>query len=246
MLAKLLCRIGGAPWLAKSPGPRKAKCIFARLPDHDFLGGLCEGCINSIYVTTPDVNIVMSYDPRKAAQTIAYLAVKNGRKPLNILKAIKLVYLADRESVRRSGFTIQDELHYSMPNGPVNSTTYRFINGEVPPGDAAGWSEFLTDRNGHRVGLANPGVATDDLDELSDAELSVLDDVWEKFGSMNQWDLVNWTHDPHNVPEWEDPNGSSNPIPLRRMMDALGVQNAADQEAMVREHRKSSSYLKAL
>ena len=39
----------------------------------------------------------MTYDPRKAAQTIAYLTVKNGRTPLNILKAVKLVYLADRE-----------------------------------------------------------------------------------------------------------------------------------------------------
>jgi uncharacterized phage-associated protein len=188
----------------------------------------------------------MSYDPRKAAQTIAYLAVKNGRQPLNILKAIKLVYLADRESVRRSGFTIQDEPHYSMPHGPVNSTTYRLINGEVPPEDTDGWSEFLTDRNEHRVGLVDPQVDADDLDELSDAEISVLDDVWEQFGHMTQWQLVDWTHDPHNVPEWEDPNGSSDPIPLRRMMDALGVPNAADQEAFVREHRRSSAYLKAL
>ncbi|NIZ11944.1 Panacea domain-containing protein [Phaeobacter sp. HF9A] len=188
----------------------------------------------------------MSYDPRKAAQTIAYLAVKNEREPLNILKAIKLVYLADRESVRRSGFTIQDEPHYSMPHGPVNSTTYRFINGEVPPQEANGWSEFLTDRNGHRVGLANPQIDPDDLDELSDAEIAVLDDVWEQFGHLTQWQLVEWTHDPHNVPEWEDPHGSSAPIPLRRMMDALGIQNAADQETFVREQRRSSAYLKAL
>lgn len=188
----------------------------------------------------------MSYDPRKAAQTIAYLAVKNGRKPLNVLKAIKLVYLADRESVRCSGFPIQDEPHYSMPHGPVNSTTYRFIQGEVPPEDARGWGEFLTDRNAHRVGLVNPQIDTDDLDELSDADISVIDSVWEQFGHMSGWELVDWTHDPNNVPEWEDPNGSSNPIPLRRMMEALGLSQAAEQEAVVREHRYTTSYLKAL
>jgi len=196
--------------------------------------------------TLKSMSFNMSYDPRKAAQTIAYLAVKNGRQPLNILKAIKLLYLADRESVRRSGFSIQDEPHYSMPHGPVNSTTYRFINGEVPPESTDGWGEFLTDRNEHRVGLTNPQIDVDDLDELSDAEIAVLDDVWDQFGHMTEWQLVEWTHDPHNVPEWEDPKGSSAPIPLRRMMDALGIQNAADQEAFVRDHRRSAAYLKAL
>lgn len=188
----------------------------------------------------------MSYDPRKAAQTVAYLTVKNDRRPINILKAVKLVYLADRESVRRNGFPIQDEPHYSMPHGPVNSTTYRFIRGEVPPNEQNGWSDFLTDRDNHKVGLANQDIDTDELDELSDADIAVLEAVWEQFGHMNEWQLVDWTHDPHNVPEWEDPNGSSSIIPLRRMMDALGIENAADQEAIVRESRRSSEFLKAL
>jgi hypothetical protein len=30
------------------------------------------------------------------------------------------------------------------------------------------------------------------------------------------------------------------------MMDALGIENAADQEAVVREHRRTASYLRAL
>ena len=188
----------------------------------------------------------MTYDPRKAAQTIAYLTVKNGRHPLNILKAVKLVYLADRESVRCHGFPIQDEPHYSMPHGPVNSTTYRHINGEIPPERAEGWSKYLADRTRHRVGLADRDINPDDLDELSDADVAILDAVWDQFGHMSEWQLVDWTHDPHNVPEWEDPNGSSQLIPLRRMMDALGIENSADQEDAVRESRRASAFLKAL
>ena len=66
----------------------------------------------------------MSYDPRKAAQTIAYFSIKNGGKPLHVVRAVKLVYLADRESTARSGFPIQDETRVSMRHGPVNSSTY--------------------------------------------------------------------------------------------------------------------------
>ena len=187
-----------------------------------------------------------SYDPRKAAQTIAYLAVKNGRNPLNILKAVKLVYLADRESVRRHGFPIQEELHYSLPHGPVNTTTYAFMKGEVHPDLATGWGEFLADRSNHRIGLRNREIDLDELDELSDADIAILDAVWEQFGNMDPWQLRDWTHDPHNVPEWEDPNGSSQVIPLRRMMEALGIENAADQEEAVQESRSASAFLRAL
>ncbi|MEM9709723.1 MAG: Panacea domain-containing protein [Pseudomonadota bacterium] len=188
----------------------------------------------------------MSYNPQKAAQTVAYLSLKNNRRPLNILKAVKLVYLADRESVRRFGFPIQDETHYSMPQGPVNSTTYRHLRGEVPPDQENGWGDVLSDRHNHKVGLANDEIDADDLDELSDADIAVLDAVWNEFGGMNQWQLVDWTHDANNVPEWEDPNGSSNPIPLRRMMDALGIENVVEQETVVHDSQRASAFLKAL
>lgn len=187
----------------------------------------------------------MTYDPRKAAQTIAYFALKNGGHALNVLMAVKLVYLADRESVRRSGFPIQDEDHYSLPQGPVNSSTYKHIRGEVRPEKASGWYEFLADRENHRVGL-NGSLTVDDLDELSDADCAVLDFVWQQFGHMNHWDLVDWTHDSENVPEWEDPSGSSQIIPLARMMRALGLEEPESQSKEVKAQRGITSFMESL
>ncbi|QIE57554.1 SocA family protein [Pikeienuella piscinae] len=187
----------------------------------------------------------MSYDPRKAAQTIAYLAIRNGRRPLNIVKAVKLVYLADRESVMKSGFPIQDEPRVSMKHGPVNSKTYSFINGEYDP-EMCGWSEFLSDRSGHRIGLADEKLDIDDLDELSDADIQVLDEVWNKFGQMDQWALVDWTHQPNNVPEWENPGNSSYEIPVERMMRALAIEDAAGQAELVKSLEYAQSLVKSL
>ena len=92
-----------------------------------------------------------------------------------------------------------------MPHGPVNTTTYEFLKGEVHPDQAAGWREFLLDRSDHRIGLENENIDPDDLDELSDADIAVLDAVWDQFGGVNQWQLRDWTRDPHNVPEWGRP-----------------------------------------
>lgn len=167
----------------------------------------------------------MSYEPKKAAQLIAALIIKSGGHSINILKAVKLVYLSDRESIKRFGFPILDELRVSMPHGPVNSITYSHINGEYDLQEC-GWSTILEDRANHKVALANADMSVDDLDELSEADLLCVEAVLGQFGHMDQWQLVGWTHDPSNIPEWEDPNGSSNPIPLRRIMQAVGIENA--------------------
>ncbi|RYD77335.1 MAG: DUF4065 domain-containing protein [Verrucomicrobiaceae bacterium] len=167
----------------------------------------------------------MSYDPRKAAQVIAYLILRSGGRSLNVLKAVKLVYLTDRESVRRFGFPVLDERRCSMPHGPVNSTTYSFINGEYNV-EGTGWADFLRDKENHNLAIADASISDQDLDELSDADIACMDTVWEQFGHMNQWELRDWTHDPRNVPEWEEPNGGSIEIPLQRMLSALGVADA--------------------
>lgn len=114
-----------------------------------------------------------------------------------------------------------------MPHGPVNSLTYGHINGDYDL-DACGWSDFLEDREHHNIALARPGISGDDLDELSDADLHCADAVWDRFGDMTAWQLRDWTHDPRNIPEWEDPNGGSTIIPLQRILHAVGVANAEE------------------
>ncbi len=169
----------------------------------------------------------MTYEPKKAAQLIAYLILKAGGQSLNVLKAVKLVYLVDRESIKKFGFPVLDEKRCSLPHGPVNSLTYSYIAGDYNP-DECGWSDFLRDRENHNIALADPRLTSDDLDELSEADVACADAVWERFGHMNQWQLRDWTHDPRNVPEWEDPKGGSTEIPLQRILHAVGVENAED------------------
>ncbi|MEM1009314.1 MAG: Panacea domain-containing protein [Myxococcota bacterium] len=184
----------------------------------------------------------MPYNPRKAAQTIAFFAIKEGHA-VNVLKVIKLVYLADRESVRVRGFPIQQEARVSMPHGPVNSVTLDWVNGSYR--DSGEWSSVLSDRSNNRVGLCDAQMTTDDLDELSARELQILQVVWDEFGHMDRFDLADWTHDPKNVPEWENPHGSSLPIPLERMMTAVGldrpIERAREQESLNQAHNVLAS-----
>jgi uncharacterized phage-associated protein len=171
------------------------------------------------------------YNAAKAAQIIAYLALKTPARSINMLKAIKLVYISDREALGRFGFPMLDEPRVSMRHGPVNSWTYDNAKGEV---ENASWAAVLDDRENHLIGV-KPNITLDSLDELSDAEVEVLDEVWDKFGGMTQWQLVDWTHNSDNVPEWEDPGFSSDPIPLERVLRAVGIGNANEHARFLKD-----------
>ena len=189
----------------------------------------------------------MTYNPRKASQTVAYFAMQTGENEINVLKAVKLVYLADRENISRSGFPILDERRVSMRNGPVNSLTYNHLKGEVHPELDGGWSEFVEDQRGHLVGLANHSISEDDLDELSDDEVETLRIVWRKFGALDQWELVDFTHDKNNIPEWSHPKeAGSVTIPLEKIMATLSIPSVEEHVKEIESVAKASQFLKGL
>jgi uncharacterized phage-associated protein len=159
------------------------------------------------------------YNVRKAAHVAAYFAIKAGMT-INVLKLTKLVYLADRRFLEQYDEPILFDQLVSMEHGPVDSTVYDLTKGELQSSD---WDAVLTDRAGHEVGLRTP-LTIDDLDQLSDAEIAVLDETWQRFGRMNQWQIRDYTHD--HLREWIDPNKSSIPIPYSRLFHVLGRENS--------------------
>lgn len=172
------------------------------------------------------------YNPRKAAQVVAFFAIREGGA-INVLKLAKLVYLGEREHLSRHDMPILFDSFVSMDHGPVASITLNFINGY---GDAGtDWESFVSDRAGYDIGLASVRVSIDALDELSDAELATLDEVWARFGAMTKYSVRDWTH--KNCPEWEDPHGSSNPIPYERVLKALGKDHWAEIAESIEDAR---------
>jgi uncharacterized phage-associated protein len=157
-----------------------------------------------------------AYKPRRAAQVAAYFAERAGGR-INVLKLAKLLYLAEREHLAQFDEPMLYDRLVSMDHGPVTSMTLNYISGYL---ESADWSEFLTDRDNHEVAAARSGLAFEQYDQLSKADKAILDSLWEKFGHMDRFELRDFTHD--HCPEWEDPRGSSEPIPYERVLKYLG------------------------
>ena len=173
------------------------------------------------------------YNVRKAAQVAAFFAEKEGGD-ISVLKLVKLIYLADRESLDKYDYPLLFDQFVSMPHGPVNSITYNYISGCY---ESKEWNDFIVDKADHVVAL-NKKISAKDLDELSDAEINVLEEVWKKFGAMDKYKIRDYTHD--SCFEWEDPNGSSEPIPYERVFKNLRKDNVAMLSQAIEEERQLS------
>lgn len=178
------------------------------------------------------------FDERKAAQAAAFLLYKAGGQ-LPLLKLMKLMYLAERESLRLYGDTITGDSFVSMNQGPVLSMTYEYINGGIQSAQD-GWASWISDRADHNVALRDPSMIRSpgqDLLVLSDTDMECLAAVWKQFGHLDKWALVRYTHS-SACPEWEDPHGSSRPIPMGRLLKALGYGPAQTEAIIKQQHEQ--------
>lgn len=177
----------------------------------------------------------------RTAQAAAFLLFRAGGK-LPLIKLVKLLYLAERLSLKKYGEPITGDKLVSMPHGPVLSMTYDLINGALPSVQG-GWDSWVSDRASHVVALRDRSRIRSpetDLLQLSESDLEVLNEIWREFGHWDRWDLVRYTHS-DACPEWEDPEGSSRPIPHEVLFRKLGY--SADETAALVERLRAQSRL---
>ncbi len=166
----------------------------------------------------------------KATQVAALLLKHRGTNRMKFLKLIKLMYLIDREALKRWGRTVSTDHHVSMDKGPVLSNVYSLINEE--PSERRFWNRYISRSSDYDVQLlADPGD-----EELSRAEEELIAEVFSIHGQKNRWQLV---QELHEVPEWRDPNGSMIPIQLRDILSAVGRDE--DDIAVIEERTEAEA-----
>ncbi|MBV8042520.1 Panacea domain-containing protein [Pluralibacter sp.] len=174
----------------------------------------------------------------KVAQMAAYLLLKRGGR-MAYLKLMKLLYLSNRKSILKHGRMIGEDNLYSMRFGPVMSNTLNLIRGKAE-GFGDYWYELI-ETNGHDVMLrTDPREMDADeiFDELSRADIRILDEIYSQYGHMNRFDLANMTHLQHICPEWHNPGSSRRPIDLKEMLLREG-KNEEEAESIIQSMEES-------
>ena len=152
------------------------------------------------------------FNEQKVTEAATHLLRLRGGS-MHYLKLLKLLYIADREALRRWGIPISHDRYVSMSHGPVLSRTLNMIK----DGGSQSWSEKISAPFGdYEVKIIGDHA---EAQKLSPAEEKLLDEVYKEYGFQSRWDLVAHTH---TFQEWADPNGSSVAIELPRILEAIG------------------------
>jgi len=140
--------------------------------------------------------ISFNFDYRKATQALNLFAINEGGK-INRMKALKLLYFADRYHLRKYGRLISNDTYFAMDHGPVASGTK----------DIAQQTDFIgeTERDystrylivEHLHDVSSKSTYDDKV--FSDSDIEALKFAWEKFGHLDQFQLAKLTH---KYPEW--------------------------------------------
>jgi uncharacterized phage-associated protein len=176
--------------------------------------------------------MVFRFNIEKAIQAVAALLHFHRSNEMSYLRMLKLLCIADRESLKETGRPITGDRVVAMEHGPVLSSVYDLIKGEHTGWPV--WSEFLG-KKGYRIELLrDPGNGA-----LSKYEVGKLRELAERYAEKNEWDMVEIVH---ALDEWKknDPGKSSKAIPFEDILEAIGRR--ADREAIVQDARDQAAF----
>jgi len=178
-----------------------------------------------------------SFNQRKAIQAVAFLLKQNYDTNCsdNYTRLLKLLYFADRQSIKETGSPITGDRFVAMEYGPTLSNLLDFVKQQRP--DNMEWDKYIQ-KNGFNIRLIkDPGN-----DELCRYEIELLNKIWQQYREKGDWEIV---EESHKLLEWQqnNPGKSSKFIPLRDVLNALGLSSCSDDIETVAIENKAAHQL---
>ena len=137
-----------------------------------------------------------SFSHRKATQALNFLARQAGGS-LHKLKALKLVYFADRYHLRRYGRPVIGDEYLAMEYGPVPSNTKDIAElGDFLGKEEREYARTFIRPNEHHSYSSERAV---EEKVFSQSDREALAWAWKKFGQVARFELAKMTH---AYPEW--------------------------------------------
>ena len=192
-----------------------------------------------------------TFDYLKGTQALNFFALKEGGQ-INKMKALKLVYFADRYHLRKYGRLVTDDSYVAMEHGPVPSASRDIIESSDYLDDSArAYSERFLEAEGRELRSINDL----DVSVLSESDMEALEFAWETFGELNQFELRTVTHQYPEWSRWKKLLESASVVQMD-LRDFLKDPDTADankcfelngaDKAVRREHLADLAYIESL
>ncbi len=178
---------------------------------------------------------------KRLIQSTGYLLSLTTKKQMNYTKLLKLLYIADREALSRWDSTITGDRYSALTNGPILSKVYDLIRNRCSNDyEQCKWDIYFN-TNEYDLELHN-NISTD---ELSEAEEELLLEIYNKFKGYDWKKMIQYVHNKKNIPEYNNPENTSIPIPIEDILKKLGRDNKEIKNIIkeMKSHEKEHEFL---
>ncbi|MEI6424510.1 MAG: Panacea domain-containing protein [Lentisphaerota bacterium] len=169
------------------------------------------------------MQLTFTFNQKKSTQAGAYL-LKANKGYMDKYLWIKMLYLSDREALKKWNDPITGDAPVSMPYGPALSAIYDLTKGDCQSLRDY-WGKFISNSNDETNQIClikDPGTA-----ELSRAEIQILQSVFNKFSKYTWKQMRDYCH---RLPEYEDVGEGSKPLHIDKILKVLGKTSAEIHE----------------
>jgi len=128
----------------------------------------------------------------KTVQVINFFLNQDESKSMSKMKLLKLIWLADRYTMRNYGYSITHDDYYAMEHGPVGTVTKDILDAIKKNEYIDKFIKVVSDRE-------IESIEAIDFEEFSETDLSTLRMVQAVYGKIETYSLREYTH---KFPEW--------------------------------------------
>jgi len=138
------------------------------------------------------------FNYKKSVQALNLIALKSGGI-VNKMKAIKLIWLADRLHLRKYGRTITGDVYFALPHGPIPSTTKDILTQNsftLSEDEFTYIDEYLTILGKYEYQSCKEPY----YKVFSQTDIASIEDIFKFYGKYDQYELRDISH---RFPEWK-------------------------------------------
>jgi uncharacterized phage-associated protein len=134
----------------------------------------------------------------KAVQALAYIANTQDNREINKMRALKLIWLADRLHLRKYGRTLTGDHYVAMKFGPVPSSTR-----DILQQNTFSLSQSMLEYANNFIAVTGKwdyrALCDVNMKVFSETDIEVLSEIVTTYRKLSPFDLRDMSHD---FPEW--------------------------------------------
>ncbi len=176
--------------------------------------------------------VFFKLDQRKAIEASATLLRLHPGRVMDRKRLLALLYMVDRECLKRTGRPVIGGKLTAMKHGPIHSEVYDLIKGGG--NSQAEWSRHF-ENNEYKVHLADQDLQ---VSALSQFEIDLLNEISIQYAGQGTWDVAEATHTEEYKKNYIE--GTSSGIRLEDVIEAVGRKE--DKELILQDAEEKSYF----